>query len=167
MLYNIHYVNENILYNGFIIIITDMKVTINSTHTNSFKYTECSHIHKKSKRNVDLKLKCLQVKRNKLLIFNKWFSQEHDYCLPIKDENKVSLRVNELYFKYIKTFILLKLVKKSIAGEKDDKNVDEINNLELDLTSFDSMKMTAHLENINVNNELSSCSLYAIDITTE
>lgn len=29
------------------------------------------------------------------------------------------------------------------------------------------MKMTAHLENINVNNELSSCSLYAIDVTTK
>lgn len=144
-----------------------MKVTINSTHTNSFKYTNCSLKHKKSKRNVDLKIKRLQVKHNKLLIFNKWFSQEHDYCLPIKNENKVSQQINELYFKYVKIFILLNFVKKNIANEKDDKNVDEINNLELDLTSFDSMKTTAHLENINVNNELSSCSLYAIDITTE
>lgn len=71
-----------------------MKATINSTRTNSFKYTKCSHIHKKSKRNVDLKIKRLQVKHNQLLIFNKWFSQEHDYCLPIKDENKVSLKIN-------------------------------------------------------------------------
>lgn len=39
--------------------------------------------------------------------------------------------------------------------------------LKLDPSSLENSNTTTNLEKINVNNDLSSCSLYAIDITTE
>lgn len=54
------------------------------------------------------------------------------------------------------------------SDTEDDENFNEINkSLRLDSSSSDKSKTTTNLEKINVNNDLSSCSLYAIDITTE
>lgn len=52
--------------------------------------------------------------------------------------------------------------------ELDNGHFNEINkSIELDSSLSNSSNITTNLEKINVNNELSSCSLYAIDVTTE
>lgn len=60
--------------------------------TNSFKCMDYSHIYVKTIKSSDLIMKRLQGKhKNKL--FKEWFEKEHDYCLPIKNVNKVSQNV--------------------------------------------------------------------------
>lgn len=50
----------------------------------------------------------------------------------------------------------------------DDEDFDAINkSLKSDSISSDVSKTITNLETINVNNDLTSCSLYAIDVTTE
>lgn len=62
-----------------------------SLNTSNFKFTDYSRIRDQLNRNVGPSIKRLQVRRNKqFLSFNKWFSKEHDYCLPVKPKNNVS-----------------------------------------------------------------------------
>jgi len=64
--------------------------------------------------------------------------------------------------------VLLKLIKKNNITKEDDKNVDRIcKTLKSDDESLENLNAVTNLEKINVNNELSSCSLYAINVTTE
>jgi len=64
-------------------------------------------------------------------------------------------------------YLFLKYDLKCITTQLDNEDFDAINkSLKLDSISSDVSK-TTNLEKINVNNELSSCSLYAIDVTTE
>lgn len=59
-------------------------------------------------------------------------------------------------------------MQRNKSDTEGDDNFKEINkSLKLDSSSSDNSKTTTNLEKINVNNDLSSCSLYAIDITTE
>jgi len=82
------------------------------------------------------------------LTFNKWFEKEHDYCLPAK-------RISNL-------------VKDDNVTEQCSRHFNEISkSIELDSSLSNSSNTTTNLEKINVNNELSSCSLYAINVTTE
>ncbi|XP_008187590.1 uncharacterized protein LOC100164814 isoform X2 [Acyrthosiphon pisum] len=118
-----------------------MELTINTS-----RFTDYLHLHKKSNRNRGSIMKRLRAKRkNAILGFNKWFEKEHDYCLPIKKRSD-----------------------KSNTSKEDDEDFDAINkSLISDSISSDVSKTMTNLEKINVNNELSSCSLYAIDVTTE
>ncbi|XP_022177506.1 uncharacterized protein LOC111038632 [Myzus persicae] len=120
-----------------------MELTINTS-----SFTDYLHMHKKSSRNRGSVMKRLRAKRkNAILVFNKWFEKEHDYCLPIKKRSE-----------YDQTTITSKV----------DDDFDAINkSLISDSISSDVSKTITNLEKINVNNELSSCSLYAIDVTTE
>ncbi|XP_060854201.1 uncharacterized protein LOC132932032 [Rhopalosiphum padi] len=120
-----------------------MELTIN---TGSF--TDYLHMHKKSNKNRRSITKRLIAKsKNTFLGFNEWFEKEHDYCLPINKRNEYDQRCN--------------------TAKLDDEDFDAINkSLKTDSISSDVSK-TTNLEKINVNNELSSCSLYAIDVTTE
>lgn len=115
---------------------------------NTSSFTDYLHMHKKSNRNRGSITKRLRAKsKNALLAFNEWFEKEHDYCLPIKKRSEYDLKCN--------------------TTKLDNADFDAINkSLKLDSISSDVSK-TTNLEKINVNNELSSCSLYAIDVTTE
>lgn len=63
--------------------------------------------------------------------------------------------------------MVLKYDQTTITSKVDD-DFDAINkSLISDSISSDVSKTITNLEKINVNNELSSCSLYAIDVTTE
>lgn len=67
-----------------------MELTLNS---NNFKLTDYINIQDKPKRRSQPTMKryVKKVKHsNTILYFNKWFEKEHDYCLPIKNINKVS-----------------------------------------------------------------------------
>jgi len=71
-----------------------MELTVSTSHTNSFTFTDGLHLHGKFNKSIDSTLKRLQVKhKNKLSTFKKWFSMEHNYCLPIKNGNKVILEM--------------------------------------------------------------------------
>ncbi|XP_026823110.1 uncharacterized protein LOC113561091 isoform X2 [Rhopalosiphum maidis] len=120
-----------------------MELTINTG-----SYTDYLHVHKKSNRNRRSITKRLRTKsKNTFLGFNEWFEKEHDYCLPINKRNEYDQKYN--------------------TAKLDDEDFDAINkSLKTDSISSDVSK-TTNLEKINVNNELSSCSLYAIDVTTE
>lgn len=59
--------------------------------------------------------------------------------------------------------ILFKSLQKTNNIEKND----ECLSMESDCAVFDTTKTSTDLEKIVVNNELSGCSLYAIDVTTE
>ncbi|CAI6347770.1 unnamed protein product [Macrosiphum euphorbiae] len=121
-----------------------MELTINTS-----RFTDYLHLHKKSSRNRGSIMKRLRAKRKNAIIgFNKWFEKEHDYCLPIKKRSDYD--------------------QKSNTSKEDDEDFDAINkSLILDSISSNVSKTITNLEKINVNNELSSCSLYAIDVTTE
>ncbi|XP_025196411.1 uncharacterized protein LOC112595425 [Melanaphis sacchari] len=120
-----------------------MELTINAS-----SFTDYLHIHKKSNRNRGTIMKRLRAKsKNTFLGFNEWFEKEHDYCLPIKKRSEYDHKCN--------------------TNELDDEDFDAINkSLKSDFISSDISK-TTNLEKINVNDELTSCSLYAIDVTTE
>ncbi|KAL5244805.1 hypothetical protein ACI65C_012215 [Semiaphis heraclei] len=122
----------------------NMEMTINTS-----SFTDYLHLHKKSSRNHGTIMKRLRAKRkNAIVKFNKWFEKEHDYCLPIKKISEYD--------------------QKSNTSIVDDDDFDAINkSLISDSISSDVSKTITNLEKINVNNELSSCSLYAIDVTTE
>lgn len=64
--------------------------------------------------------------------------------------------------------MVLKYEQNTNTSKEDDEDFDAINkSLISDSISSDVSKTITNLEKINVNNELSSCSLYAIDVTTE
>jgi hypothetical protein len=68
-----------------------MELTINKS---SSEFNDYLHSHNSTKRNSGSAVKRLQVKRNKRFLgFNKWFRKEHDYCLPIKKQNVVNLKI--------------------------------------------------------------------------
>lgn len=68
-----------------------MEVTINKSR---FQYTDYLHAHSNTKINSGSVMNPFRAKRNKqILRFNKWFQKEHDYCLPIKKQNAVSLKI--------------------------------------------------------------------------
>jgi len=59
-------------------------------------------------------------------------------------------------------------MKYNNVTKQDDGHFNEINkSIELDSSLSNSSNTTTNLEKINVNDELSSCSLYAINVTTE
>jgi len=65
-------------------------------------------------------------------------------------------------------YLFLKYNQMSNISKVDDEDFDAINkSLKTDSISSDVSTTITNLEKINVNNELSSCSLYAIDVTTE
>lgn len=70
----------------FFAIIVDMELTMN---TSSFNYIDYSQKHEI----LNINNRLLMKRKNKILNFNKWFEQEHDYCLPVKKKIKVSLRM--------------------------------------------------------------------------
>lgn len=142
-----------------------MELTINNS---SYKFTDYLHVHNDTKRNSDSAMKPVRVKHNKqFLSFNKWFQKEHDYCLPNKEQNAVSFNIPGPYFIRFSEYFSFQLVQDDKV-ETNFNDFDEIRkSLNSDSLSLDSSKTTKNLENINVNNELSSCSVYAIDVTTE
>ncbi|XP_050433412.1 uncharacterized protein LOC126841139 [Adelges cooleyi] len=96
-------------------------------------------MNKKPKRNIN-SITRRRIRSKKIINFNKWFKKEHDYCLPYETNDE-------------------------IIDEK--KDYDELNkSLDIDSALSNKSKNT-YLKKINVNNKLSSCSLYAIDLTTE
>ncbi|VVC44055.1 Acyl-CoA N-acyltransferase,GNAT domain [Cinara cedri] len=117
-----------------------MELALNS---NSFKLTDYLYKHEKSKRPMMKRL----VKRvkcsNKMLYFNKWFEKEHDYCLPIQKINN------------------------SIIEDNDKDCVNNTTSSRSENPLSVNPKIVTNLEKINVTDKLSSCSLYAIDVTTK
>lgn len=154
----------------FSIVIVFTKINMELT-INTSSFTDYLHMHKKSNRNRGSIMKRLRAKRkNAILRFNKWFEKEHDYCLPIKRISQVSLKL-KCYLNHIfisNTNYFLKDDQKSNTSKEDDEDFDAINkSLISDSISSDVSKTITNLEKINVNDDLSSCSLYAIDVTTE
>jgi len=59
-------------------------------------------------------------------------------------------------------------MKHNNITKQDDCHFNEISkSIELDSSLSNSSNTTTNLGKINVNDELSSCSLYAINVTTE
>ncbi|XP_050542665.1 tRNA (guanine(37)-N1)-methyltransferase isoform X2 [Daktulosphaira vitifoliae] len=101
-------------------------------------------IRKKLKKNNAFELnRKLSIRTTKIINFNRWFKKEHDYCLPFQNTEKIDgCRLLKKNFNQTKI-----LCKNDNYLKNNLKNVN--------------------LESINVNNELSSSSLYAINVTTE
>jgi len=67
---------------------------VSTVNKSGYQFTDYQHTHEKLNRNSGSIIKRLRKNRkNKFFIFNKWFEKEHDYCLPVKRINKVSLEI--------------------------------------------------------------------------